>query len=91
MSVAWLSHAMMRRATISGRHAIGCQEPCSVIHSSTSARALARVIADSAARRWRSQPKPRRLSAHSSEGGTISNGERPSHTTILPANAKRPP
>ena len=32
--------------------------PCSVIHSSTSARALARVMADSAARRWRSQPKP---------------------------------
>ena len=36
----------MRRATISGRQAIGCQPPCSVIHSSTSARALARVIAE---------------------------------------------
>ena len=32
--------------------------PCSAIHSSTSARALARVMAESAARRWRSQPKP---------------------------------
>ena len=42
-----------------GRQASGCQEPCSAIHSSTSARALARVMPDSAARRWRSQPKPK--------------------------------
>ena len=31
------------------------------------------------------------VSAHSSDGGIISNGERPSHTTTLPAKAKRPP
>ncbi len=53
-------------------------------------RALARVMADSAARRWRSQPKPSNCCAHSSEGGTISKGERPSQITILPASAKRP-
>jgi len=48
------------------------------------------VIPDSAARRWRSQPKPSRIVAHSSDGGAISNGERPSLITTLPAKANRP-
>jgi hypothetical protein len=86
----WHSQEMMRRATISGCQATGCQLPWSVIHSSTKARALARLMVESAARRWRSQPKPSRTSAHSSEGDAISNGERPSQTTTLPAKAKRP-
>ena len=60
---------MMRRDSTSGRHAIGCHAPCSVIHSSTSARALARAMPDSAARRWRNQPKPNIAVAHSSDGG----------------------
>ena len=81
---------MMRRAMISGCQATGSHAPCTVIHSSTSARALARVMPDSAARRWRSQPKPSRIAAHSSDGGAISNGERPSLITTLPAKAKRP-
>ena len=68
----------------------GCQEPCSVIHSSTSARALARVMPDLAARRWRSQEKPSSAVAHSSDGGAIWNIERLSQTTTLPAKAKRP-
>ena len=37
---------MMRRDSTSGRQPSGCQAPCSVIHSSTSARALARVMAE---------------------------------------------
>ena len=69
---------------------VACHEPCTVIHSSTRARALARVMPDSAARRWRSQPKPSRRAAHSSDGGAISNGERPSLITTLPAKANRP-
>ncbi len=40
-----------------------------MIHSSTSARALARVMPDSAARRCRSQPKPSSATAQSSDGG----------------------
>ena len=47
-----------------------------MIHSSTSARALARVMPDSAARRWRSQLKPSSAAAQSSDGGVTSNGER---------------
>jgi hypothetical protein len=90
MSGDWHSHEMMRRATISGCQATGCQPPWSVIHSSTRARALARLMVESAAFRWRSQPKPSSASAHSSEGGSISNGERPSQTTTLPAKPKRP-
>ena len=81
---------MMRRDSTSGRQASGCQEPCSAIHSSISARALARVMPDSAARRWRSQPKPNSAAAQSSDGGAISKIERRSQTTILPAKAKRP-
>jgi hypothetical protein len=82
---------MTRRATKSGRHASRwSSEPCSAIHSPTSARALARVMVESAARKWRSHPKPSNWSAHSSDGGSISNGERPSQMTILPAKAKRP-
>ena len=65
-----VSHEMMRRATMSGRQATASATPCSAIHSSTSARALARVMRDSAARRWRSQPKPNSASAHSSDGGS---------------------
>src|SRR5881227_2250244 len=72
---------MIRRASTSGRQASGCQEPCNEIHSSTSARALARVMADSAARKCRSQPKPSRPAAHSSDGGSISKIERRSQTT----------
>ena len=68
-SGAWLSHEMTRRATTSARQAIGSCELLSVIHSSTSARALARVMPDSAARRWRSQPKPSSATAQSSDGG----------------------
>jgi hypothetical protein len=75
---------------MSGRQATVSDALCSDIHSSTSARALARVIPDSAARRWRSQPKPNSTSDHSSDGGIISNGDRPSQITILPAKAKRP-
>src|SRR5689334_24709369 len=44
--VDWLSQEMMRRARTSGRQAIECQEPWNEIHSSTNARALARVIPD---------------------------------------------
>jgi hypothetical protein len=75
---------------MSGCQPSACQPPCSDIHSSTSARALARVMPDSTARRWRSQPKPNKACAHSSDGGGISNGERPSQITTLPAKAKRP-
>jgi len=54
-SGAWQSHEMMRRATISGRQPSSVSNaPCSAIHSPTSARALARVMLESAARRWRS-------------------------------------
>jgi hypothetical protein len=61
-----------------------------LIHSSISERALARVIAESAARRWRSQTKPSNVTAHSSDGGVISKGDRRSQMTTFPANAKRP-
>jgi len=61
-----------------------------LIQSSISERALARVMAESAARRWRSQEKFSRITAHSSDGGVISNGERRSQITTLPAKAKRP-
>ena len=88
-SGAWLSQEMMRRATTSGRQASGSRE-LSVIHSSTSARALARVMPDSAARRCRSQLKPSSEAAHSSDGGGTSNGERASQITTLPANTNRP-
>jgi hypothetical protein len=81
---------MTRRATTSARHAMASWELLRVIHSSTSARALARVMPDSAARRWRSQPKPKSAAAQSSDGGGISKGERESQVTTLPANAKRP-
>ena len=80
----------MRRAITSGRQATGPGALRGLIHSSTSARALARVMPKSAARRWRSQPKPSSATAHSSDGGSISNGERPSQITTLPANTKRP-
>ena len=73
------------------RQPVLCQPPWMLIQSSTSARALERVMALSAARRWRSQPKPSSTTAHSSEGGVISNGERRSAMTTLPAKAKRPP
>ena len=52
---------------------------------------IARLIAGSEVRRCRSQLKPCRPIAHSSDGGAISNGERPSQITTLPAKAKRPP
>ena len=81
---------MTRRATTSARQAIGSWERLSVIHSSTNARALARVMPDWAARRWRSQLKPKSAAAQSSDGGAISKGERESQVTTLPANAKRP-
>jgi post-segregation antitoxin (ccd killing protein) len=61
-----------------------------LIHSSISERALARVIAESAARRWRSQEKLSSCTAHSSDGGVISNGDLRSQITTLPAKAKRP-
>ncbi len=81
---------MMRRDRMSVRQPSGCQPPCRLIHSSISERALARVMAVSAARRWRSQAKPSSAAAHSSDGGVISNGERRSQITTLPAKAKRP-
>jgi hypothetical protein len=81
---------MTRRARTSGRQAIGSRLLCEVIHSSTSARALARVMPESAARKCRSQPNPRSAIAQSSDGGPISNGERASQVTTLPANTKRP-
>ena len=81
---------MTRRDSTSGRQASGCHAPCNVIHSSIKARALARVMPDSAARRWRNQPKPNSAVAHSSDGGAISKIERSSQTTTLPAKAKRP-
>ena len=81
---------MTRRATTSGRQASGSRELLSVIHSSTSARALARVMPVSAARRCRSQLKPSSATAQSSDGGATSNGERASQITTLPANTKRP-
>ena len=46
MRVAWVSQEMTRRESVSGRQATASQRPCSVIHSSTRARALARVIAE---------------------------------------------
>jgi hypothetical protein len=60
------------------------------IQSSISERALARVMAVSAARRWRSQPKPSRETSQSSDGGSRSKIERPWQVTILPAKTKRP-
>jgi hypothetical protein len=45
---------------------------------------------DWAARRWRSQLKPKSAAAQSSDGAAISKGERESQVTTLPANAKRP-
>ena len=86
----WLSQQMMRRDSISGCQPTGCQLPCSLIQSSISERALARVIAESAARRWRSYTKLNNMLAHSSDGGVISNGVRRSQITTLPAKAKRP-
>ena len=41
----WLVQEMIRRAMTSGRLATAVPAPCSVIHSSTNARALARVDA----------------------------------------------
>ena len=72
------------------RQPSGCHLPWMVIQSSISARALARVMAESAARRCLSQAKLSRITAHSSDGGIISNGERRSQITTLPAKAKRP-
>ena len=46
ISGAWLSQEMMRRARPPGARRPDASEPCSVIHSSTSARALARVMAE---------------------------------------------
>jgi len=81
---------MIRRAMISGRQANECHAPWSNIHSSTNARALARVMAVSAARRCRNQLKVSNASAHSTDGGSISKGERPSQMTTLPASANWP-
>jgi hypothetical protein len=81
---------MMRRATTSGRHAIALRAPLMPIHSSTRAQAFARAMADSAARRCRSHPKPNRAAAQSSDGGVISKGERDSQTTTFPEKTKRP-
>ena len=61
-----------------------------VIQSSISERALARVMAESAARKCRSQTKLSSVTAHSSEGGVISKGDLRSAITTLPAKAKRP-
>jgi hypothetical protein len=47
-------------------------------------------MALSAARKWRSQEKLSSITAHSSDGGVISKGERRSQITTLPAKAKRP-
>ena len=80
----------MRRERISVRQPIGCQPPCTLIHSSISERALERVMAESAARKCRSQTKPSSVAAHSSEGGVISKGDLRSQITTLPAKAKRP-
>ena len=89
-SGAWLSQETMRRASTSARQASGSPDRLSVIHSSTSARALALAMPDSAARRCRSQLKPSSDTAQSSDGGVASNGERASEITTLPANTKRP-
>src|ERR1700730_13565907 len=66
---------MMRRATTSGRQAIALRAPLIPIHSSTRAQAFARAMADCAARRCRSHPKPNRAAAQSSDGGVISQGD----------------
>jgi hypothetical protein len=81
---------MTRRASTSARQAILPACFCDASHSSTSERALARVMAESAARRCRSQPKPSRATSQSSDGGSSVNTERPWQVTILPANTKRP-
>jgi hypothetical protein len=81
---------MIRRAVTSGRLAAASPEFCNEIHSSTSARALARVIPESAARKWRSQLNPCSATDQSSDGAFTSNGERASHTTTLPPNENRP-
>ena len=72
------------------RQPVWCQPPCILIQSSINERALARVMAESAARRWRSQTKLSNVTAHSSEGGVISKGDLRSQITTLPAKAKRP-
>ena len=79
-----------RRASTSARRPIERLRAGFEIQSSTSERALARVSAVSAARRWRSQPKPSSETSQSSEGGSSSKIERPWQVTILPANTKRP-
>src|SRR5262249_7339984 len=81
---------MMRRAMTSGRRLIGLPALTFLSHSLTSERARARLIAGSEVRRCLSQPKPCRPIAHSSDGGEISKGERPSQTATLPEKTKRP-
>src|SRR5665647_1833553 len=64
---------MTRRERISRRQPTGCQPPWMLIQSSISERALARVMVESAARKWRSQPKLNSITAHSSDGGVVRN------------------
>jgi hypothetical protein len=75
---------------MSERQPMGCQPPCTLIHSSISERALARVMLESAARKCRNQTKLSNVLAHSSDGGVISKGDLRSQMTTLPAKAKRP-
>jgi hypothetical protein len=51
---------------------------------------LARVIPDSAGAQMAEPAEAEQDRAHSSDGGAISNGERPSLITTLPAKANRP-
>ena len=85
------SHDNSRRAATSGRRAIGESLPLVRIQSSTRARAFWRAMTVSAARRWRSQPKPCSTRSHSSVGGSTSKGERPPTSTTWPENTKTPP
>ena len=81
---------MTRRPSTSARHAVELVRVWLPSHSSTSERALARVIAESAARRWRSQPKPSSAVSQSSDGAASVKIERPWQVTIFPAKTKRP-
>jgi ABC-type uncharacterized transport system involved in gliding motility auxiliary subunit len=76
-----------------GETVIGTGEslPLVRIQSSTRARAFWRASTVSAARRWRSQPKPCSTLSHSSVGGSTSKGERPPTSTTWPENTKTPP
>ena len=81
---------MIRRAMTSGRQQTGS---CVLVQRDPFVDQRTGVGAGNAglaARKWRSQPKPNRAAAQSSDGGVTSNGERASQTTTLPANTNRP-